>query len=136
MTLSQLPTLNAGLNLTAACLLAAGFYFVKTGRVNAHRAMMVAALLTSVLFLTSYLYYHAHVGSKPYQGVGFLRTVYFTVLISHTILAAVIVPLILTTLTFAVRGRFDKHRTWARWTWPMWMYVSVTGVVIYVMLYW
>jgi uncharacterized membrane protein YozB (DUF420 family) len=136
MTLSVFPSINAGLNLTAAVLLAMGFYFVKTGRVNAHRAAMGAAFLTSILFLVSYLYYHAHAGSKPYTGTGYLRTIYFSILISHTILAALIVPLILATLTFALRGRIEKHRAWAKWTWPTWMYVSVTGVVIYLMLYW
>jgi uncharacterized membrane protein YozB (DUF420 family) len=96
---------------------------------------MLCALACSMLFLVLYLYYHAHVGSVRFQGQGWSRPVYFTILISHTILAAAIVPLVIVTLTFALRGRFDRHRTIARWTYPLWLYVSVTGVLIYFMLY-
>jgi uncharacterized membrane protein YozB (DUF420 family) len=135
MNLSIFPTINASLNFSSAVLLLIGFFFIRRGNVPAHRMAMGAAFATSVLFLASYLYYHYHAGSKPYEGVGLMRPVYFSILISHTILATAIVPLILTTLTFALRGRFDRHRAWAKWTWPLWMYVSVTGVVIYAMLY-
>ena len=100
-----------------------------------HRAFMIAALVTSSLFLVSYLYYHAHVGSVRFQGQGWSRPVYFTILISHTILAAVVVPMVIITLSRALRERFDRHRAIARWTYPVWMYVSITGVVVYVMLY-
>jgi uncharacterized membrane protein YozB (DUF420 family) len=133
MNLAVLPTINASLNLTAAVLLLSGYVLIKNGKIAAHRAVMGAAFAASTLFLFSYLYYHYHAGSKHYTGG--LRSIYFTILISHTILAALIVPLILTTLTFALRGRYDRHRAWAKWTWPLWMYVSVTGVVIYAMLY-
>jgi putative membrane protein len=101
----------------------------------AHRAFMLAALASSSLFLASYLYYHAHVGSVHFQGRGWSRPVYFTILTSHTILAAVIVPMVIITLIRALRGRFDRHRAIARWTYPLWMYVSVTGVIVYFMLY-
>jgi len=100
-----------------------------------HRAFMIAALVTSSLFLVSYLYYHAHVGSVRFQGQGWSRPLYFTILISHTILAAVVVPMVIITLSRALRERFDRHRAIARWTYPVWMYVSITGVVVYVMLY-
>src|SRR5437763_3639054 len=108
---------------------------IKQGRMAMHRALMLAALATSSLFLVSYLYYHAHVGSVHFQGQGWSRPVYFSILISHTILAAAIVPLVIITLSRALRERFDRHRKIARWTFPLWLYVSVTGVVIYVMLY-
>jgi uncharacterized membrane protein YozB (DUF420 family) len=135
MTIGALPTLNALLNSLCAVLLLLGFVFIRQGRINAHRLCMAAALVTSTVFLTSYLIYHAHVGSKPFLGTGWIRPVYFTILISHTILAAAIVPLVIVTLIAALRGRFERHRAIARWTWPLWMYVSVTGVVIYLMLY-
>src|SRR5262245_42819678 len=101
----------------------------------AHRACMIAAVVTSSLFLICYLYYHAHVGSVRFPGQGWVRPVYFSILISHTILAAVVVPLVIVTLMRGLRGRFDRHRAIARWTFPIWLYVSITGVVIYVMLY-
>ena len=131
----HLPTLNAFLNLTSALLLSAGYFFIKRNNINAHRICMGAAFFTSTLFIVSYLYYHYHAGSKHFMGIGFIRTVYFSILISHTILAAAIVPLILTTIYRASRGRFEAHARIARVTWPLWMYVSVTGVVIYGMLY-
>lgn len=135
MSYSDLPALNAALNTTSALLLAAGYGFIRQKKVEWHRLCMSLAFLTSVAFLVSYLAYHARVGSVPYAGQGVLRTVYFAILISHSILAVVIVPLVLRTLYLAVRGRFELHRRWARWTFPLWMYVSVTGVVIYGMLY-
>jgi uncharacterized membrane protein YozB (DUF420 family) len=129
------PAINAVLNGTSAILLVAGHRLIKRGRMAAHRAVMLTALTTSALFLISYLYYHYHVGSVHFRGQGWSRPVYFTILTSHTILAAVIVPLIIITLTRALRERFDRHRMIARWTFPLWMYVSVTGVIVYFMLY-
>ncbi len=129
------PVINATLNGASAVLLYVGHGFIKRGRMAAHRALMITALVTSSLFLTSYLYYHAHVGSVRFQGQGWSRPVYFTILISHTILAAAIVPLVIITLSRALQRRFDRHRAIARWTYPLWLYVSVTGVVIYFMLY-
>jgi uncharacterized membrane protein YozB (DUF420 family) len=133
--LGDLPALNASLNGLAAVLLIAGYVLIRRGHVAAHRACMLAAFATSTLFLTSYLYYHAQVGSRPFTGQGGVRGVYFTVLISHTILAALVPPLALVTLYQALRGRFAAHRAIARWTLPIWLYVSVTGVVVYWMLY-
>ena len=129
------PVINAALNGTSAMLLLAGRWQIKRGRMAAHRALMLTAVCTSALFLTSYLYYHWHVGSIPFQGQGWSRPLYFSILISHTILAVTIVPLVLITLSRALRQRFDRHRAIARWTYPLWLYVSVTGVVIYFMLY-
>jgi uncharacterized membrane protein YozB (DUF420 family) len=129
------PAINAALNGTSAVLLITGHRLIKRGRMAAHRAVMLSALTTSALFLISYLYYHYHVGSVHFRGQGWSRPVYFTILTSHTILAAVIVPLIIITLTRALRERFDRHRMIARWTFPLWMYVSVTGVIVYFMLY-
>ena len=130
-----LPSVNAGLNLTSATLLAVGYLFIRRGRVSSHRTCMVGAFLASSLFLGSYVLYHLHEGNVRFQGHGFIRGIYFAILISHTILAVVIVPLVLRTLYLAWKGRFDLHREWARWTLPLWFYVSVTGVVIYEMLY-
>jgi len=135
MGVSDLPTLNAGLNATSALLLATGYAFIRARRVQAHRACMVAALASSALFLTSYLVYHFQVGSVRFTGRGLVRTLYFTILVSHTILAIAIVPLVATTVVRALRERFDAHRRIARITLPLWAYVSVTGVVIYWMLY-
>jgi putative membrane protein len=129
------PILDACLNTTSAILLISAHRMIKNMRVAAHRALMLAALASSSLFLVFYLYYHAHVGSVRFQGQGWSRPVYFTILISHTILAAAIVPLVIITLTLALRGNFDRHRAIARWTYPLWLYVSVTGVLIYFMLY-
>jgi len=129
------PVINATLNGASAVLLYIGHGFIKRGRMVAHRTMMITAVVTSSLFLISYLYYHYHVGSIRFQGQGWSRPVYFTILISHTILAATIVPLVIITLSRGLRSKFDKHRAIARWTYPLWMYVSVTGVVIYFMLY-
>ena len=132
---SIFPAINAGLNGASAVLLATGRVFIARGRMAAHRATMIAAVSTSSAFLVSYLYYHAHVGSVHFRGAGWARPVYFTILTSHTLLALIIVPLVLITLSRGLRARFDRHRVIARWTYPLWMYVSITGVVIYLMLY-
>jgi putative membrane protein len=134
-TLAMFPAINATLNGTSAILLLVGRTFIARKKMEAHRRTMIAAFCTSTIFLACYLYYHAHVGSVRFQGQGWARTVYFTILLTHTILAVVIVPLILVTLSRGLRGRFALHRVIARWTFPLWMYVSVTGVVIYAMLY-
>jgi uncharacterized membrane protein YozB (DUF420 family) len=134
-TLALFPSINAFLNGTSAILLFIGHRYIKRGNMRAHKRLMITALITSSLFLICYLYYHAHVGSVRFQGQGWSRPLYFTILISHTILAAAIVPLVIVTLTRALRERFDRHRAIARWTYPIWMYVSITGVVIYLMLY-
>ena len=132
---TSLPHLNALLNSVSALLLLAGYLFIRRRRMAAHRRCMLAALGSSALFLVSYLIYHFSVGSVRFQGQGWTRTVYFAVLVSHTVLATAIVPLVLVTVTRALRRRFDRHRAIARWTLPLWLYVSVTGVVVYWMLY-
>jgi uncharacterized membrane protein YozB (DUF420 family) len=132
---SLFPTLNATLNGTSAVLVATGRVLIGRGRVIAHRTCMIAAVVCSSAFLVSYLWYHAHVGSVHFQGQGIVRPVYFTILISHTLLALTVVPLVIITLVRGLRGRFARHRAIARWTYPIWLYVSVTGVVVYVMLY-
>jgi uncharacterized membrane protein YozB (DUF420 family) len=133
--ISALPTLNAVLNGTCALLLAVGYFFIRKRYVTAHKACMVSAFATSILFLISYLTYHYHAGSRPFAGQGAIRGLYLTILISHTILAAAIVPLALITVYRGLKGRFDRHVTIARWTLPLWLYVSVTGVIVYLMLY-
>ena len=133
--LAVLPVLNATLNSASAVLLASGYVLIRRRAVAAHKACMLAATATSTIFLISYLYYHAHHGITKFQGTGIVRPVYFTILISHTFLAALQVPLILTTLYQAFRGNFQKHRAIARITLPIWLYVSITGVVVYWMLY-
>ena len=135
MTLRDLPALNAVLNTASALLLAAGYVAIRGGRRDIHRRFMLAACGTSSMFLVSYLVYHFQVGSVRFTGQGTMRTVYFAILISHSLLAVVIVPLVLVTLTRAVRERIPAHRSIARVTLPVWAYVSVTGVVIYWMLY-
>jgi len=135
VTVRDLPALNAALNATSAGLLALGYVLIRRGRRAAHQTVMQAALVCSALFLVSYLTYHAQVGSVRFPGQGPIRTVYFAILISHTILAIVIVPMALVTFARARRGRFDRHRAIARVTLPLWAYVSVTGVVVYWMLY-
>ena len=132
---TSLPHLNALLNSVSALLLLAGYLFIRRRRMDAHRRCMLAALGSSALFLVSYLIYHFSVGSVRFQGQGWTRTVYFAVLVSHTVLATAIAPLVLVTVTRALRRRFDRHRAIARWTLPLWLYVSVTGVVVYWMLY-
>jgi len=135
VTVQDLPALNAMLNGTAGVLLAAGWILIRRGNRVAHRRVMLAAVACSAAFLVSYLVYHYQVGSVRFQGQGPIRTLYFAILISHTILAVVIVPLVLITLNHGLRERFDRHRRIARITAPLWAYVSVTGVVIYWMLY-
>ncbi|HXW84310.1 MAG TPA: DUF420 domain-containing protein [Candidatus Binataceae bacterium] len=131
----ELAPVIAGLNSIATVLLLAGFYFIRNQRVAAHRACMIAAAVTSSLFLALYLLYHYHVGDVRFGGAGWVRPFYFLILIPHITLAAVILPLVAATLYFALRSRFRSHRRIARWTWPLWIYVSVTGVIVYVMLY-
>ena len=133
--LSIFPALNAALNAASAVLITTGHALIRRKNVRLHRACMIAAVATSSLFLTSYLYYHAHVGSVRFPGQGWIRPVYFALLISHTVLAAAVVPLVLLALTAGLRSRFDRHRRIARWAYPIWLYVSVTGVVVYLMLY-
>lgn len=133
--LSLLPAVNATLNASCALALLAGYYFIRRKNVAAHRACMVTAFGLSTLFLVSYLYYHFHHGATRFPGEGWARTIYLSILISHTVLAAAIVPLVLVTLTRAWKEQFDRHARIARWTLPLWLYVSVTGVVIYWMLY-
>jgi uncharacterized membrane protein YozB (DUF420 family) len=132
---AQLPTLNAALNTLSAVFLCGGYIFIRARNVRAHRACMLMAFACSVLFLVSYLTYHYQVGSVPYQGQGAIRTVYFAILLTHTILATAVVPLALITLSRALREKFPEHRRIARWTFPIWLYVSVTGVIVYLMLY-
>ena len=135
VALSTWPLLNACLNGTSALLISSGFVAIRCRRIAVHRACMLAACATSVVFLVSYLLYHHQVGSTAFTGQGAVRVVYFTVLISHTVLAMVIVPLVVMTLYRAWREQWPRHRRLARWTLPLWLYVSVTGVVIYIMLY-
>ena len=135
MTVHDLPSVNAFLNATSAVLLTWGYTLIRRKRVEQHRRVMLTAFATSCLFLVCYVVYHAQVGSVRYQHTGFLRPVYFTILISHTILAAAVPVLAIITLSRGLRGRFDAHRKIARWTLPIWLYVSVTGVVVYAMLY-
>lgn len=135
LTISDLPTVNATLNTISATLLSIGYVCIRSRKPVAHRNCMIAAFAVSALFLTSYLIYHYHEGSTPFGGEGWIRSVYFAVLIPHIVLAALILPLALGTLYFALRKRFNKHRRIARWTLPIWLYVSVTGVIVYWMLY-
>ena len=135
MSFADLPTVNAILNGTAATLLVAGFLLIRAGRREAHRRVMTAAFACSVLFLVSYLVYHFEAGSVRFRGTGGVRTFYLSVLLTHTVLAAVVPFLAVTTLVLARKGRFEAHRRLARVTLPVWLYVSVTGVVIYLMLY-
>jgi uncharacterized membrane protein YozB (DUF420 family) len=135
MTLADLPAVNATLNGAAAILLTVGYFLIRRGRIAQHRAVMLTAFCTSVLFLTSYLVYHAHAGSKHFPGQGPIRLVYFGVLLTHTVLAATVPVLAIITLSRGLSARYDRHRAIARWTLPIWLYVSVTGVVVYFMLY-
>jgi putative membrane protein len=131
------PALNAFLNGTSGVLIGSGLYFIRKRRIDVHKRLMIAAFITSTLFLVSYLYYHLvlRAGVTHFRGEGIARPIYFAILISHTILAVVVVPFILITLYRALKGRFARHKAIAPYTWAIWMYVSVTGVVIYVMLY-
>ena len=135
LQVQDLPAVNATLNALAALLLMTGYVLIRQRRLNAHRNVMIAALVCSVLFLTSYLVYHAHVGSKPFPGTGPVRTLYFTILITHTILAAAVPVLAILTVWRAYRKQWNRHVRIASWTLPIWLYVSVTGVVVYWMLY-
>jgi uncharacterized membrane protein YozB (DUF420 family) len=135
ISVSDLPAVNATLNGTSAILLSMGYYFIRRKNIPAHKRCMLAAFGTSLLFLTSYLVYHSQVGSVRFTGTGWIRGLYFTILTSHTLLAATIVPLAIITLSRAWKARFEKHKRIARWTLPLWFYVSITGVIIYCMLY-
>ena len=135
LEISDLPTVNATLNTISGILLTIGYVLIRQRKIMAHKNCMLAAFSVSVLFLISYVIYHYHAGSKPFTQHGWIRLVYFTILISHIILAFVIVPLALRTLYLAWRERFDAHRRIAKITFPIWLYVSVTGVIIYLMLY-
>jgi uncharacterized membrane protein YozB (DUF420 family) len=135
LSIADLPTLNATLNAIAAVLLVIGYLLVRRRRFEQHRRVMLGAFGMSVLFLVSYVIYHANAGSRPFTGQGPIRTVYFVILITHIVLAAAIVPLALVTLSRGLGRRYDAHRRIARWTLPIWLYVSVTGVVVYLMLY-
>ena len=135
MNISDLPALNAGLNALSGSLLGVGYAMIRRGRVRAHKAFMVAAVGVSTLFLASYVVYHYHAGSTRFPGTGWVRTLYLVILVTHAVLAAAVVPLAAVTLVRAWREEFAAHRRIARWTLPIWFYVSVTGVIIYVMLY-
>ncbi len=135
MSITDLPAVNASLNAISTVLLITGWVLIKRGDRRKHKACMISALITSALFLTSYVIYHAQVGSVPFRGTGWIRTLYFSVLIPHVILAAAIVPPILITASRGLTAKYDKHGRIARWTLPLWLYVSVTGVIVYLMLY-
>lgn len=135
MTVHDLPTLNAVLNALSAVLLSVGYLLIRRQKIAAHRAVMIAALVSSALFLTCYLVYHAQVGSVRFPGQGGARTLYLSILLTHTVLAAAVPVLALITLSRALRRRFPAHKRIARWTLPIWLYVSVTGIVVYWMLY-
>jgi uncharacterized membrane protein YozB (DUF420 family) len=135
VTVHDLPAVNASLNALSGILLLAGYALIRARRIAQHRAVMIAAFTTSSLFLACYLVYHAQVGAVPFTRHGFVRPLYFTILITHVTLAFAVPPLAIITLTRGLRGRYSTHRRIARWTWPIWMYVSVTGVLVYVLLY-
>ncbi len=135
MSVYDLPAVNACLNTLAAILLGLGFYFIKNKQIDRHKICMISAFAVSALFLVCYLIYHYFAGSKHFQGEGFVRYVYFTILLTHTILAVVNLPLVLVTFYRAYKQEWMRHRKIARWTFPIWMYVSVTGVIVYLMLY-
>lgn len=135
MIVQYLPTLNAALNLTSGVLLLAGRIMIKRGRQTDHKRLMLSALVSSALFLTSYLIYHAIVGSVPYSHHDWTRTLYFAILIPHSFFAAVMVPFIIAAVWLALHQKFDQHRRIVRWLWPVWMLVSLSGIVVYVMLY-
>ena len=135
MSVHDLPAVNAGLNALSGVLLLIGYALIRARRIEQHRKVMLTAFATSSLFLVCYLVYHAQVGSVPFMRQGFVRPLYFTILITHVTLAATVPPLAIVTLSRGLSGRYDKHRRIARWTFPIWMYVSVTGVLVYVLLY-
>jgi uncharacterized membrane protein YozB (DUF420 family) len=135
IVLADLPAVNAALNGTTALLLSLGYAMIRRRRITAHKICMLSAFAVSTLFLASYLYYHAHAGVRHFAGSGWIRAVYLAILISHTVLAAAIVPLAVTTVILGLSARYPRHRRIARWTLPLWLYVSLTGVVVYVLLY-
>jgi len=135
LTVHDLPALNAFLNAVSGLLLLVGYLLIRRGQVEPHRRVMIAAFTTSSLFLISYLTYHAQVGSVPFARQGLVRPLYFFILITHVVLAAAVPPLAIVTLSRGLKGRYPRHRAIARWTWPIWMYVSITGVLVYVLLY-
>ena len=135
MTIGDLPALNATLNGLSAVFIMTGYVLIKRGERELHKRCMLAALVTSSAFLVSYVIYHANTGSRPFTGTGIVRAVYFVILITHVVLAATILPLALTTTARGLRAQYTRHVAIARWTFPVWLYVSVTGVVIYLMLY-
>lgn len=135
MSVTDLPALNATLNAVATVLLLLGYRHIRRREIAQHRRCMIAAFCTSILFLISYVIYHANVGSRPFGGQGAIRTVYLTILVTHVVLAAVVPPLALITLVRGLQEKYDAHRRIARWTFPIWLYVSITGVIVYVMLY-
>lgn len=135
MTVYDLPAINASLNAIATILLGSGYVAIKRGNKELHKKLMISALVVSAAFLACYLIYHYHAGSKPFPDLGWIKTVYLIILVPHIILAAVMVPMILKTFWHAFRGEWESHKKIARWTFPIWMYVSLTGVVIYLMLY-
>ena len=135
MTIADLPALNATLNALSAVLIMTGYLLIRRGDRVLHKWCMLTALATSTAFLVSYVIYHANTGSRPFPGVGTIRLIYFSILITHVVLAAVILPMALTTTARGLRAQYSRHVAIARWTLPIWLYVSVTGVVIYLMLY-
>jgi putative membrane protein len=135
LRISDLPTLNAFLNSTSAIFLITGYFLIRARKIRMHKICMIVAFCASILFLVSYLTYHAQVGSKHFPGTGTIRTIYFSILITHTILAAAVPPLAIVTLIRALKGKFEKHKRIAHWTFPIWLYVSITGVIVYWMLY-
>jgi uncharacterized membrane protein YozB (DUF420 family) len=135
VTVRDLPAINASLNALSAILLSVGYLLIRTHRVPQHRRCMIAAFTTSSLFLVCYIVYHAQVGSVPFTRQGFVRPLYFTILITHVTLAATVLPLAIVTLSRGLKARYPQHRRIARWTLPIWLYVSVTGVLVYVLLY-
>src|SRR5216117_3076488 len=135
MNVHDLPAVNATLNALSGILLLAGYTRIRAQRIEQHRKFMIAAFVTSSLFLVSYIVYHAQVGSVRFTRQGFVRPLYFTILITHVTLAAAVLPLAILTLSRGLAARFDRHRRIARWTLPIWLYVSVTGVLVYVLLY-
>jgi uncharacterized membrane protein YozB (DUF420 family) len=135
LTIHTLPAINASLNALSGVLLVIGYALMRAKRIDLHRRVMIAAFVTSSLFLICYLIYHAQVGSVRFTREGFVRPLYFTILITHVTLAAAVLPLAIVTLTRGLKGRYPRHRAIARWTFPIWLYVSVTGVLVYVLLY-
>ena len=135
MTVHDLPAVNASLNATSGVLLLCGYTLMRLRKIDLHRRFMIAAFLSSSVFLVCYVIYHAQVGSVPFPRQGFVRLLYFVILITHVVLAATVPPLAIITLTRGLKGRYPQHRRIARWTFPIWMYVSVTGVLVYVLLY-